>query len=85
MPEHQPDPIKTTPQEIPGERLLTQTELADLWQVKPRTIEGWRRRRVGPVYIQIERQVRYRLADIETYKAARAGRNSPASRATKCP
>lgn len=69
----------------PPERLLNQTELADLLNVKLRTVEGWRRRRVGPVYIRIEGQVRYRPEDIETYKAVREGRNSRPVRATKHP
>lgn len=52
------------------DRFLTQSELATRWQVSMRTVEGWRLRGVGPIYVRIEGRVRYRQADITAYEAA---------------
>ena len=70
MTEHLSDLIDISSLETSRERFLTQQELADRWQFKTRTIEGWRRRGVGPVYVRIERRVRYRLTDIKAYEDA---------------
>ena len=47
---------------------LTQTELARLWKIKPRTLEGWRFRNVGPKYYRFGRSIRYHLDDIEEFE-----------------
>jgi hypothetical protein len=50
--------------------LLTPTELAERWQVSPRTLERWRWLRTGPSFLKIGTAVRYRLEDVEAFEAA---------------
>ena len=40
---------------------LTQTQLADRWQVAESTLERWRSEGIGPVYMKMMGRVRYRL------------------------
>lgn len=55
------------------DKLLTQARAAELLNVKPRTLENYRARRVGPPFIAISRRcVRYRLADLEAWIASKA-------------
>lgn len=46
------------------ERLLVQAEVADLLRLEPETLEAWRSRGNGPVYVKFGRDVRYRPSDI---------------------
>jgi hypothetical protein len=51
-------------------RLLETVHAADELGFSPRTLEGWRRRGEGPPYLKFGRRVKYRLEDIEAFKAA---------------
>lgn len=54
------------------EPLLTQEEVADLLQVKPKTLENWRGMNPprGPRFVKIGRSVRYRSLDVLRYISA---------------
>lgn len=50
------------------EKLLKQSEVADLLCVSPRTLEGWRVRGQGPEYVPMTpRCVRYRMSDVMSF------------------
>ena len=48
---------------------LNQVQLADRWNISPRTLERWRWIGDGPGYLKIGGRVVYRLEDIEAYEA----------------
>jgi predicted site-specific integrase-resolvase len=50
-------------------RHLTQGQLADRWQMSPRTLERWRWVGEGPRFLKLGGRVIYRLEDVETYEA----------------
>lgn len=50
-------------------RHLSQTDLADRWDISPRTLEKWRTLRLGPAYMRIGGRIRYRLADVVAHEA----------------
>lgn len=58
-------------------RLLETVHAADELGLSPRTLEGWRRRGEGPPYLKFGRRVKYRIEDIEAYKATRLRANLP--------
>lgn len=39
--------------------LMLPAQLAEEWQLRPRTLEQWRYRRMGPPYIKVGGRVRY--------------------------
>ena len=49
---------------------LTQKQLASRWAVSEATLERWRSEGIGPVFLKLMGQVRYRVADIEAYEAS---------------
>jgi hypothetical protein len=49
-------------------RHLNQNQLAERWNISPRTLEGWRSRGEGVVFLKIGGRVAYRLEDIEKYE-----------------
>ena len=49
-------------------RHLNQRELADRWNMSPRTLERWRWVGEGPQFIKIGGRVVYRLEDVEAYE-----------------
>ena len=51
-------------------RHLNQTQLAELWDLSPRTLEQWRWQGKGPRYLKIGGRVVYRLTDVEAFEAA---------------
>jgi hypothetical protein len=52
--------------------VLLDTRAAAYWlQVSPRTLAGWRRRDVGPVWVRFEGKCRYLLSDLEAYVDAK--------------
>ena len=51
-------------------RYLRQDDLAERWQISPRTLERWRWLGEGPRFLKVSGKVLYRLADIEDYEAA---------------
>lgn len=48
--------------------LLTSDDLAKRWAISTSTVARWRTDRIGPVYVKIGGQVRYRIQDIEQYE-----------------
>lgn len=42
------------------ERLLTETQAADLLRLSSRTLQAWRSQDVGPEYVKAGRAIRYR-------------------------
>ena len=47
---------------------LTQTQLAERWQVAESTLERWRSEGIGPIYMKMMGRVRYRLSDITDFE-----------------
>ena len=47
---------------------LTQTQLAERWQVAESTLERWRSEGIGPIYLKMVGRVRYRLSDITDFE-----------------
>jgi predicted site-specific integrase-resolvase len=52
-------------------RHLTQDQLADRWQMSPRTLERWRWLGEGPRFLKLGGRVIYRIEDVESYEAER--------------
>ena len=50
-------------------RHLHQVELADRWNISPRTLERWRWTGEGPAFIKLGGRVVYRLEDVEAFEA----------------
>jgi len=46
-------------------RCISQNELAQRWQISEATLERWR---IGPVFLKLRGQVRYRDIDILAYE-----------------
>ena len=53
--------------------LLNESAAAELLDVAPQTLRGWRREGFGPPFVRLGRQrgVRYRQSDLEKYIQAR--------------
>lgn len=51
---------------------FTQDELAERWQITPRTLEMWRWKGTGPKFHKIGRRVLYKLPDIIAFEGSRA-------------
>ncbi len=47
---------------------INQVQLARRWSLSPRTLERWRWRDQGPVYLKVGGRVLYRLEDIEAFE-----------------
>lgn len=47
---------------------LNQKQLATRWAVSEATLERWRSIGIGPVFLKLSGQVRYRVADIEAFE-----------------
>lgn len=50
---------------------LTQRELSQRWKISIRTLERWRGERYGPAWHVLGGSVRYAMADVLDYEAAR--------------
>jgi len=50
------------------DKLLEPGELAVRWGVTTRTLGIWRRKGMGPAYLQVGRTVRYQLSDVEKWE-----------------
>ncbi|GAB3190170.1 hypothetical protein GCM10027292_24270 [Hydrogenophaga aquatica] len=48
---------------------MTQTELAERWQISEATLERWRTEAGGPMFLKLGAQVRYRVHDVEAFEA----------------
>ena len=49
-------------------RCISQTELAQRWQLSESTLERWRAEGIGPLFLKLRGQVRYRATDILAYE-----------------
>lgn len=49
-------------------RCISQIELAQRWQVSEATLERWRSVGIGPLFLKLQGQVRYRDCDILAYE-----------------
>jgi len=49
-------------------RCISQTELAQRWQLSESTLERWRSEGIGPVFLKLRGQVRYRDTNILAYE-----------------
>jgi hypothetical protein len=47
--------------------LTTTAGAAELIDQKPRTMEDWRLRSIGPPFIRVGRSIRYRVTDLEAW------------------
>ena len=43
-------------------------QLADRWDLSEATLERWRSEGIGPVFLKLQGQVRYRIEDIEAFE-----------------
>ncbi len=48
--------------------LMSQSQLAERWQLSESTIERWRAEGIGPIFLKLRGQVRYRLEDIRAFE-----------------
>lgn len=49
-------------------RHLNQRQLADRWDLSEATLERWRSEGIGPIFLKLQGQVRYRIEDIEEFE-----------------
>lgn len=47
---------------------ISQNELAQRWKISETTLERWRAQRIGPSFLKLGGQVRYRLMDITAFE-----------------
>lgn len=52
--------------------LLTEAQAADFLNLSIRTLQAWRVRGGGPLFVRLGRSVRYRRADIQSWLDANA-------------
>ena len=50
-------------------RHLNQRQLAERWDVSEATLERWRSEGIGPVFLKLQGQVRYRVEDVEAFES----------------
>jgi len=50
-------------------RHLNQRQLAVRWDLSEATLERWRSEGIGPVFLKLQGQVRYRIEDIEAFES----------------
>jgi Helix-turn-helix domain len=60
-------------------RHLTQDQLAERWNISPRTLERWRWVGDGPQFLKLGGRVVYRLQDIDRYEAEQLRDSTTAS------
>lgn len=46
----------------------SQARLAGYWQLSEGTLERWRSEGIGPIFLKLQGQVRYRIEDISAYE-----------------
>jgi predicted site-specific integrase-resolvase len=59
--------------------LWTQTQIAERWQVSEGTLERWRSEGIGPIFLKLQGQVRYRLSDVVAFEEASLRRSTSES------
>ena len=47
---------------------LTDEQLAERWQCHRKTLIRWRSTGIGPKFVKINNQVRYKLSDVEAFE-----------------
>lgn len=47
---------------------INQKQLAARWAISEATLERWRSVGIGPVFLKLSGQVRYRMVDIEAFE-----------------
>lgn len=50
-------------------RHLNQRQLAERWDLSEATLERWRCEGIGPVFLKLQGQVRYRIEDVKAFEA----------------
>jgi hypothetical protein len=55
---------------------MTQEQLADRWQISPRTLEQWRWLGKGPKFLKIGARVLYPDEEVEIYEEERLCQNT---------
>lgn len=50
-------------------RHLNQRQLAERWDLSEGTLERWRSEGIGPIFLKLQGQVRYRIEDIKAFEA----------------
>jgi predicted site-specific integrase-resolvase len=55
---------------------LNQKQLAARWAVSEATLERWRSVGIGPMFLKLSGQVRYRMADVETFEESCLARST---------
>lgn len=63
----------------PTAKFLTESDLAARWVVSPKVLRNKRWAGGGPPFVKIGGSIRYRLADIEAYEAARTFNSTTAA------
>lgn len=58
--------LPSTPDPLP-EDILKASYVADWIEIEEKTLAQWRWRRVGPPYIKVGHQVRYRRSDVQAW------------------
>ncbi len=56
--------------------LLTPEALAERWNITPATLSQWRWNGRGPLFIKMNKGVRYRLSDIERFEEQNIRQNT---------
>ncbi len=63
------------------EAFLTETQLAQRWQMTVKTLQEWRRRRIGPCFLKIgagaRARVRYPFSALEQWELAQTIATTP--------
>ncbi len=54
--------------------------LAERWRVSEDALERWRSEGIGPCFLKLCGQVRYRIEDIEAYEATRLYKDTTGNR-----
>lgn len=55
---------------------ITQQQLAERWQMSPRTLEQWRWLGKGPRFLKIGARVLYREEDVDVWEGAQVCQNT---------
>ncbi len=50
-----------------NQKLLREDHAAEILSISARTLQSWRSRGCGPVFVRLGRAIRYRAEDLETF------------------
>jgi predicted site-specific integrase-resolvase len=56
--------------------LWTQSQIAERWKISEGTLERWRSEGIGPIFLKLQGQVRYRLTDVVAFEEASLRRST---------